>query len=65
MQGVGPRSDSSVIRYTVKIINPENKGGYITQEFQEKKFSTIESLQSKLVVLFGKYTDNAELELGY
>ena len=51
--------------YTVKIINPENKGGYITQEFQEKKFSTIKSLQSKLIELFGKYTDDAEFELGY
>ena len=65
MQGVQPRSDSTLIQYTVKIINPENKGGYITREFQEKKFSTVESLQSKLVELFGKYADEAEFELGY
>ena len=49
----------------MKIFNPENKGGYITREFQEKKFSTVESLQSKLVELFGKYADEAEFELGY
>jgi len=40
----------------MKIINPENKGGYIAQEFQEKQFSTVEALQSKLAELFGKYT---------
>jgi len=39
------------------IIDPENKGGYIAQEFQEKKFSTVEAFQSKLAELFGKHTD--------
>ena len=45
--------------------NPESKRGYITQGFQEKKFSIIESLQLKLVELFGRYADEAEFELGY
>ena len=53
------------MRYSVKIINPENKGGYITQEFQEIKLSTVESIWSKLTELFGKYTNEAEFQLGY
>ena len=53
------------MRYRVKIINPKNKGGFITQEFQETKFSTIESVQSKSVELFGKYSNEAEFQLGY
>ena len=49
----------------MKIINPDNKGGYITQEFQEMKLSTEESIRSKLVELFGQYTKDAEFQLGY
>ena len=48
----------------MKIIYPENKRGYNTREIQEKKFYTVEYLQSKLVELFGKYADKAEFELG-
>ena len=55
----------TLLRYCVKIINPENKGGFITQEFQKTKFCTIESVRSKLVELFGKYTNEAEFQLGY
>ena len=40
-------------------------GGYIAEEFQEMKLSTIESIKSKLAKLFGKYTKEAEIQLGY
>ena len=54
---VQARSNLTLLRYTVKIINPENKGGFITQEFQGMEFSTVESVRSKLAELFGKYTN--------
>ena len=59
MQEVWHRSDSAVIKYTVKN-NPENKGGYITPEFQEKKFSTIKYLQSKLCCF-----ESIQMMMGY
>ena len=40
-------------------------GGYIAEEFQEMKLSTVESIRSKLIELFGKYTKEAEFQLGY
>ena len=47
------------------LINPQNKGGYITKEFQEEKFSDVSCLRSKLAELFGKHMIEAEFQVGY
>ena len=65
LQVVPPRHDSTLIRYSVKIINPENKGGHLIEEFQGNKLSSVDSMRSKLVELFGKYSNGAEFQLGY
>lgn len=67
LQRVPTKENSSTfhVHYSVKIINPQNKGGYITEEFQEEKFSDVSSLRSKLAELFGKYMIEAEFQVGY
>ena len=67
LQRVTTKDTSSTfhVLYSVKIINPQSKGGYITEEFQEEKFSDVSSLRSKLAELFGKYMNEAEFQVGY
>ena len=62
LQVVPPRNDSTLICYSVKIINPENKGGHL---IEGNKLSSVDSMQSKLVELFGKCSNGAEFQLGY
>ena len=48
------------LRYCVKIINPESKGGYLVEEFMDKKFINVHSLRSKMTEIFEKYIIQAE-----
>ena len=53
------------LRYCVKIINPESKGGYLVEEFMDKKFISVHSLRSKMAEIFEKYIIQAEFGIGY
>ena len=55
------------LRYCVKTINPESKGGYLVEEFMDKKFiSVYYSLRSKkMAEIFEKYIIQAEFGIGY
>ena len=45
-----------------KIINPENKGGYITEDWCGEQFTPVADLREKL---FAKYLVNTEFQIGY
>ena len=50
--------------YSLKIINPENKGGYIVEEWKDRKFFTQTELEMKLSTQFKKYIQTQVFNLG-
>ena len=50
----------TIIRYTVKIINQENKRG-----LHHPRISRKELFYSRIAKLSGRYADNLEFEVGY
>ncbi len=56
---------TSDVKYSVKIINPENKGGFIVEDWKDQKFYTKESLEEKISLQFSKYSSDTDFQLGY
>ena len=52
------------IQYLAKIINPENKG-YITEEWRDAKFTSVEDMRDTAFDKFEKYLINHDFLLGY
>ena len=46
-------------------INPENKGGYITEDWCGEQFTFVADLREKLFAKFEKYLVNTEFQIGY
>ena len=59
--GVSPNRD---LRYCVKIINPESKGGYLVEEFMDKKFISVYHYAQKWQ-RFLKSTSFKQFGIGY
>lgn len=53
------------ISYSVKIINAENKGGYIVEDWKDKKFSTVKEIEERMIFKFAKYLSSMDHQFGY
>ena len=62
---VTTESDGQQIQYSAKIINPENKGGYILVEWRDTKFTSIEDMRDTAFEKFDKFLVNHDFLLGY
>ncbi len=51
--------------WCVKIINPENKGGFIVEDWKDQKFYTKESLEENISLQFSKYSSDTDFQFGY
>ena len=53
------------IQYSAKIINPENKEGYIIEEWRDVKFTSVEDMRDTAFDKFEKLLINHDFLLGY
>lgn len=53
------------VQYTAKIINPENKGEYIIEEWHDVKFTSVEDIHDKAFDKFEKLLINHDFLPGY
>ena len=53
------------VQYSAKIINPENKGGYVTEEWCGTKFISVADMRDKLFDKFEELLINHDFLFGY
>ena len=62
---VTTESDGQQVQYSAKIIDPENKGGYILVEWCDTNFTSIEDMHDTAFENFDKVLVNHDFLLGY
>ena len=53
------------VQYSAKIINPENKGGYIIEEWRDVKFTSVADMRDKAFDKFETLLINHDFLLGF
>ena len=53
------------VQYSAKIINPENKGGHIVEEWRDVKFTSVADMRDKAFYKFETLLINHDFLLGY
>ena len=51
--------------FQVKVINPQNTGGYVIQEWVSKKYDKRKELEAALVASFGGSIDSRNFQFGF
>lgn len=51
--------------YSTKVINPENKGGYVAEDWKAQKFQDLEAMKGALASKFSQYIPDDGFQFGY